>query len=82
VTVPATTPIKRNRAGNIDTDRLLRRRHFLIGLLIIDGGRSLATRMDFAMRAAEFTAINNVLVSRHVLPHDHMDIMVRPCAMS
>lgn len=62
--VPATTAIRRSRVGNVDTDRLMRRRAFLHDLCIVNGGRTLATRMDFAMRAAELTAIETALCDR------------------
>ncbi len=66
--VPATTPIKRSRVSNIDHDRLFRRRAHLVSLLILRGGRTLATRMDFAMRAAELQAIESDLIRRGMLP--------------
>lgn len=65
--VPASTAIRRSRAHNVDTDRLMRRRAFLHDLCIVNGGRTLATRMDFAMRAAELTAIETALVNRGAL---------------
>jgi hypothetical protein len=68
VNIPDTTPIRRSRAMNMDNDRLFRRRAFLVRLVIINGGRSLATRMDFAMRAAELNSIENVLIARGSLP--------------
>jgi hypothetical protein len=77
MSVPASTAIRRSRAHNITTDRLFRRRAFLIDLLILNGGRTLATRMDFAMRAAELTAIDNVLLSRGMLPRNHAAIRVQ-----
>jgi hypothetical protein len=79
--IPASTRVKRNRARAIDTDRLFRRRAWLISLLILNGGRTLATRHDFAMRAAELDAIERVLLSRGMLPRNHRDIRVQPDGM-
>lgn len=58
------------------TDRLFRRRAYLVSLLILNGGRTLATRMDFAMRAAELTAIETALRDRGMLPANYRDIRV------
>lgn len=63
-TVPPTTAVKRNRAHNVDTDRLVARRAFLIGDVLPDFAEA---RCDFAARAYELQAIENVLVRRDVL---------------
>ena len=71
--VPATTAVKRSRAHNVDTDRLLRRRTFLHGW-VKHGHRQLdVTRADFGARAAELTVIENVLVDRGAIAvHDRL----------
>ncbi len=66
--IPDTTAIRRSRARNMDNDRLFRRRAFLVRLVILNGGCTLATRMDFAMRAAELDSIESILISRGSLP--------------
>lgn len=63
--VPASTRIRRSRARNIDTDRLLRRQAFLVDLLR-NNSRSLERRKDFVERAAELAAIENALDQRDV----------------
>jgi len=64
--VPVTTPVKRNRAQNIDTERLSARRIFLIDLLV-NRSRELENRIDFVVRVAELSCIENVLNDRGVL---------------
>lgn len=59
--VPPTTAVKRNRAHNVDTDRLAERRDFLLVHVLPDFAGS---RMDFAVRAYELQAIENVLEDR------------------
>lgn len=65
--VPPSTPVKRNRAHNIDTDRLRARRAYLI-LTLANGAHVYDSRIDFAYRAAELHAIENILVDRHAIP--------------
>lgn len=62
-TVPSSTRIRRSRVGNIDTDRLTRRARHLRGVLLFEG-HTFATRHNFVMRAAEFSAINRELGRR------------------
>lgn len=62
--VPPSTAVKRNRAHNVDTDRLRARRAYLLA----KGFRDYDSRMDFAVRALELRAIENVLVDRRALP--------------
>jgi hypothetical protein len=64
--VPSSTPIKRSRAHNVDTDRLLRRRGFLVSMAD-DGFRSLGSRNLMVMRALELHAVENALDSRGVV---------------
>jgi hypothetical protein len=62
---PATTSVRRNRAHNCDSDRLLIRRDHLLWLVFTtDGSRTIPNRLNFAMRAAELSAIEDVLLSR------------------
>lgn len=61
--VPPSTSIRRNRAHNIDTDRLRARRAYLILNMTNEDSRH-----DFAMRAYELQAIENVLVDRGAFP--------------
>ena len=63
--VPHTTAIKRNRVGNMPMDRLLRRWSFLLSQVHFHSG-SFRSRMDWAMRAAEMTAIQNEIARRGV----------------
>lgn len=63
--VPASTRIRRSRARNVDTDRLLRRQAFLVDLLR-NNSRSFVSRHNFALRAAELAAIENALDQRDV----------------
>jgi hypothetical protein len=64
--VPVTTPVRRNRAHNIDTPRLVARRAYLIDR-IKNHSREFENRIDFVVRAAELSAIENVLNDRGVL---------------
>ena len=62
-TVPDTTAVRASRVGNIDTDRLLRRRAKLIEMA--DGGfREIGRRSEFVRRAIELRAIEDELVER------------------
>jgi hypothetical protein len=63
--VPANVAVKRNRVGNIDVDRLARRWAFLVGQVHFQSG-DFRSRMDWAMRAAEMSAIQRELVRRGV----------------
>jgi hypothetical protein len=71
--VPSGTPVKRNRAANIDDDRLFRRRGFLRHLLAnpsrFDGPRS-----EWAFRVGELVAIESVLCTRGKLSPDHRHV--------
>lgn len=62
--VPVTTAVKRKRAHNVDTARLLGRRSHLIERVMV---RFEGSRADFAVRAFELQAIENVLVHRGAL---------------
>jgi 2'-5' RNA ligase/ribosomal protein S18 acetylase RimI-like enzyme len=76
--VPADIAIKRNRVGNVDTDRLQRRRTELVDL-VENRSHTLATRQNFAMRAAELTAIESELERRGELAvADRVTRVVRP----
>ena len=61
--VPASTSIDRNRAHNIDTDRLLRRREYL-RVMLVEKSRSFERRDDFALTTGELAAIENELEAR------------------
>lgn len=61
--VPASTAVKRNRVGNVDSDRLSRRRLFLIDLLYMRS-REIETRVEFAYRAVELHAVEAELLRR------------------
>lgn len=74
--VPATTSIRRSRARYMPTDRLFRRRAYLVRLIILNGGRTLATRQDYAMRAAELWAIESALIDRNMLPANMRAVQV------
>ncbi len=63
---PATTACKRNRVGNLDTDRLRVRRYFL-ALTIMQNARQFDQRIEFAARAAELVSIERELVTRGAL---------------
>lgn len=63
-TVPATVAVKRNRAHNVDTARLVSRRLFLVEQM---AAGAFDSRMDFAVRAYELQAIENVLVRREII---------------
>lgn len=62
--VPPTVAVKRNRAHNVESPRLVVRRNHLLGQMATGVFDS---RMDFAVRAYELQAIENVLVSRDLL---------------
>lgn len=59
--------VKRNRAKNIDSDRLMRRWAWLVGAVLMNSGQ-FRSRMDWAMRSAELSAIQQQLVDRGVDP--------------
>lgn len=61
--VPATTAIRRSKVGNIDTDRLFRRRSVL-ALTVRHFARSFEQRHDWVVRVAELVAIERELVAR------------------
>lgn len=63
--VAPSTSVKRNRAHNVDTNRLRCRRAFIISNVL--GGKFDGPRCDFAARAYELQAIENVLVRREAL---------------
>ena len=64
-TVPPSTSVRRSRAGNIDTDRLVARQEFLSAMA--DGNfRNCGSRREFVDRAREMRAIEDVLSSRGV----------------
>lgn len=63
--VPASTAIRASRVANIDTDRLVRRQAFLVGLF--DTPHPFDRRRGFAERARELHAIENMLHERGVL---------------
>ena len=65
--VPSSTPVRRSRVGNVDTDRLTRRRDYLVtvglpGLLSGDCSRS-----DYSNRVGELTLIEDCLDDRGVV---------------
>lgn len=63
---PATTSCKRNRVHNIDTDRLRRRREFLV-IATKQYSRMYESRCDFVARVCELAAIERELVARGML---------------
>jgi len=67
--VPATTSIKRSRVGNIDTDRLNRRRAHVIELVTVRVAE-IDQRIEMVQRAAELSAIEVELVRRGELARD------------
>ena len=75
--IPADVKIRRNRVQNVDTDRLQRRRVFLIDLVVINAGRTLPNRNAFVMKAAELMSIENELIARGFLPRNVADIRVQ-----
>jgi hypothetical protein len=78
--VPASTPIRRNRVHNIDTDRLIARREFLVTLCRHNSG-TISTRHMFAMRAAELSAIETEMFDRGIIfnpvTRTHENVRVR-----
>lgn len=62
--VADTVAVKRNRVGNVDSDRLRRRRRRLIDEIDDDGQFYRGGRHGFAMRAAELTVIESELERR------------------
>lgn len=71
--VPASTPIRRAKVKNIDTDRLSRRREFL-RVLIKDQSATLENRIDFVWKAAELHAIESELERRGELPDERITL--------
>jgi len=67
--VPDTVPVRRNRVGNIDDDRLNRRRNYLVSNLP-RLGRECDNRCDFTARVCELAAIEVELVRRELLSRD------------
>lgn len=59
--IPASTKVHRNRAHNVDSDRLNRRRVWLAENILVGFQ---GPRCEFAARAYELQAVENVLVSR------------------
>lgn len=60
---PATKSVKRNRVGNIGSDRLHARRNQLGKDVLLNPGQ-FNTRHNWVMRAAELSAIEGELVGR------------------
>jgi hypothetical protein len=58
-----TTACKRNRVGNIDSARLAQRRYNLV-VLLKQFSRTFENRIDFVMRAAELSAIEDEMIAR------------------
>lgn len=73
--IPTTTAIKRNRVGNIDSGRLLRRHAHLLDMVVTNGCNMLPNRIDFVMRAAELHAIESEIVRRGITTHKQMLVM-------
>lgn len=65
--VPAEVAIRRSRVGNIDADRLIRRRAHLIDRIYVHGGGMYGSRIGMAQRAAELVAIRDELLRRNVI---------------
>lgn len=63
--VPVTTSIKRNRVGNIDTDRLVARAAFVRHLVTVEA-RTFERRAEWAARVAELLAIEAELDRRNL----------------
>ena len=61
------TAVKRNRAGNVNTDRLIRRWAFLVGQVHLHSD-TFTTRHNWVVRVAEMQAIQRVLLDRGVDP--------------
>lgn len=61
--VPSNVKIKRSKVGNIDSDRLWRRRGYLTWWITTQCDR-FESRQDFALKAAEFCVIEDELVRR------------------
>jgi hypothetical protein len=74
--VPSTTPVRRNRVANIDSDRLARRRQFLVNN-IRQIARDADNRIDFVARVAELQAIEIALIQRGVLDRDDAHLTLR-----
>lgn len=64
-TVTAETAIRRRSVVNVDTDRLVRRRAFLVAAMAV-GRHTYDSRADFTVRAAELSTIEDEMVSRSV----------------
>lgn len=77
--VADTVAVKRNRVGNVDTDRLRRRRRRLITEIDDDGVFYPSGRHGFAMRAAELTVIESELERRGELARkDRYTATIKP----
>ena len=75
--VPASTSIRRSRVHNIDTDRLQRRREFLRQQLVVERGRAIERRRQFAERAGELAKIEDELERRESLPGSRITLAWR-----
>jgi hypothetical protein len=75
--VPITTAIKRNRVGNVDSTRLLRRHSHLVDMIFVRTGDFFPARINFVMRAAELDAIEREIVRRGLTSHDQLMVMRR-----
>ena len=73
--VPITTAIKRNRVGNVDSTRLLRRHSHLLDMIFVRTGEFFPNRLSFAMRAAELDAVEREIVHRGLTSHDQLMVM-------
>lgn len=79
---PATTKIRRSRVGNIDSDRLHARRDRLGADVHLNPGQ-FSSRMDWAYKALELTAIETELegrgeISNRYTASKHSSLPVEP----
>ena len=75
--VPITTAIKRNRVGNVDSTRLLRRHSHLLDMIYVRTSEFFPNRLSFAMRAAELDAVEREIVRRGITSQDQLMVMRR-----
>lgn len=77
--VADTVAVKRNRVGNVDSDRLRRRRARLVSDISDDTVTYAGGRLGFSMRAAELTVIESELERRGELARrDRFTVTITP----
>jgi hypothetical protein len=62
--VPCTKSIKRSKVRNISTERLLRRRNFILHGIVPESHERFEQKYDFYARAAELCVIEDTLEDR------------------